>query len=77
MGKGNRNREMRGVEYVNAPKKQKKAPKYKKPMPGWLKRTISIAVVVVLVLGIVAAILASNGTFKRWQILVKNHLMGV
>ena len=73
MGKGNRNRDLRTVEYVNAPVKKKKAPKAKKPMPEWLKRTISIAVVVVLVVGIVAGILASNGTFKRWQVLVKSQ----
>lgn len=74
MGKGNRNRDMRGVEQVNAPvAKRKTAPKAKKPMPTWLKRAITIAVVVVLVLGIVAAILASNGTFKRWQVLVKSQ----
>jgi succinate dehydrogenase hydrophobic anchor subunit len=72
MGKGNRNRETRGIEYVNVSPKQKKAPKHKKPMPAWLKKAITIAVVVVLVLGIVAAILASNGTFKRWQVLVKS-----
>ena len=73
MGKGNRNRDNRGYAAIDTPTKRKsQAPRAKKQMPGWLKKTISIAVVVVLVLGIVAGILASNGTFKRWQVLVKS-----
>ena len=73
MGKGNRNRDNRSYVAIDTPNKRKShAPRAKKQMPGWLKKTISIAVVVILVLGIVAAVLASNGTFKRWQVLVKS-----
>ena len=74
MGKGNRNRDYRSAELAAATgkKKVRKAPRAKRPMPAWLKRTIAIAVAVVLVLGIVAAIMASNGVFRRMQILVKS-----
>ena len=74
MGKGNRNRDYRSAELAAATgkKKARKAPRAKRPMPTWLKRTIAITVAVVLVLGIVAAIMASNGVFRRMQILVKS-----
>lgn len=46
--------------------------KHKKPMAKWLKNTIAIAIAVVIVLGIVAAVMFSNGVFRRMQILVES-----
>lgn len=74
MGKGkrNRNKTQESVESAVLTKKQKKAKK-KKGMPRWLVSTISIAIAVVLVLGIVAAVMLSNGTFRRMQVLIKSR----
>ena len=72
MGKGSRNRDYRGFDQVDAPQKYK-TNKKKKRVARWLKPAISIAITVILVLGIVAGIMASNGTFRRMQILVKSQ----
>ncbi len=64
MGKGNRNRDVRD----DVKTKKRGARK----MPKWLVNTIAIAVTVVIVLGVVAAVMLSNGTFRRMQILVKS-----
>lgn len=72
MGKGKRNRnkgEITPETPVVLPKKKKKM---KRAMPKWLVRTISIAVAVVIVCGIAALAMLSNGTFRRMQILVKS-----
>ena len=72
MGKGKRNRnkgEITPDMPIVLPKKKKKV---KGPMPKWLIRTISIALTVVIVLGVVALIMLSNGTFRRMQVLVKS-----
>ncbi len=72
MGKGNRNRDNRDVEKIDTPQKVKE-PKKHKISKERMKSIIAIAVAVVLVLGIVAAFMASNGTFRRMQILVKSQ----
>lgn len=70
MGKGNRNKRVRGVDQVELP--QRNNGKKKKQMPKWLVSTISIAVAVIIVLGIVAAVMFSNGSFRRMQVLIKS-----
>ena len=72
MGKGSRNRDYRGIDKVDAPQKYK-TNKKRKGHKSWLKPAISIAIAVVLVLGIVAGVMLSNGTFRRMQILVKSQ----
>ena len=74
MGKGKRNKNKveENVEVLTAPKKQKKSKKVKKGMPKWLVSAISIAVAVLLVFGAVAAIMLSNGSFRRMQVLIKS-----
>lgn len=72
MGKGNRNRDSRDVEKLETPQKVKMRKKHKISKER-LKSIITIAVTVVVVLGIIAAFMASNGTFRRMQILVKSE----
>ena len=66
MGKGQRNRVERD-DLFDSPRDKKK-----KGMPKWAKNTIAIALAVVIVLGIVAAVMYSNGTFRRMQVLIKS-----
>ncbi len=71
MGKGSRNRDLRGAErYENPAKNVKKKPKA--PMPKWLKTTIAIALVVAIVFGVVAIVLVNNGFIQRNRILVES-----
>lgn len=72
MGKGNRNRDNRDAEKLEAPQKVK-VRKTHKISKERIKSIITIAVTVVVVLGIIAAFMASNGTFRRMQILVKSE----
>ena len=75
MGKGYRNRDGRVTDdsILTKPKKMKKQKKSRTPLPKWVVPVIVSVVAVAVVFAIVFAALASGGTFKRNNILVKSQ----
>ena len=74
MGKGNRNRQNReeAVEIVSAAPAKKKKTRVRKPLSPKVKSIITYAVTILLLVGAMVGILASAGTFKRANIIVKS-----
>ena len=74
MGKGNRNRQFREetVEIVSAAPAKKKKTRVRKPLSPAVKRVITYAVTILLLVGALVGILAGAGTFKRANIVVKS-----
>ncbi len=74
MGKGNRNRIGRDDESVltKKPAKSKKR-RVKRPLPKLLVPIISLVVVIAIVVTAIMVSMFNNGTFKRWNVLVKSQ----
>ena len=74
MGKGTRNRQNReeAVEIVSAAPAKKKKTRVRKPLSPKVKSIITYAVTILLLVGALVGILASAGTFKRANIIVKS-----
>ncbi|MBQ9783969.1 MAG: hypothetical protein IJW49_11835 [Clostridia bacterium] len=71
MGKGKRNRQLHFEDKQANPQKYRERKK-QRVMPSWAKRTIAIALAVLLVAGIVLGALINSGLFLRNRILVKS-----
>ncbi len=75
MGKGNRNRQTRVQEQLDAPVKTQKKKKHRKPFhaPKWLLPVIAGVLVLAIAFGIVYSALNSTGMFERNRIIVKSN----
>lgn len=74
MGKGNRNRQLRGSEEVAESRKSKpKVRKYRKPLGKGVKVSIACMLAVLIVAGVVFGALWSNGVFREKKVLVKSQ----
>ena len=77
MGKGNRNRVGREDDNVLTKKSVKaKKRRARRPLPKLLIPIVSLVVVVAIVVAAVALALYNNGTFKRYNVLVKSQTSG-
>ncbi len=73
MGKGYRNRDERNDLALTKSKKQRRQKRSHHPLPKWLIPVLLSVAAVAVVFAIVFTSMASNGTFKRNNILVKSQ----
>ena len=71
MGKGSRNRQNHYMDRQENPAKYQK--KNNKKKPQWLGSAIALAIVVAILVGVGAYIVASNGIIKRGRVLIESE----